>query len=154
MINIIKKIVNYILLYSCIFIPPLFPLLYTMSNENKSVNYSHFDDNQSKEKYCDGYNVHPVSTQYKELYTNTTTKNNTETIIGQHFVKDLTKPFTYHSISNETYHNLNQIHSHDESDCDYYPHDKSSVEDDGCVKIYFCGLIGCCLLCMFGCKHF
>ena len=107
---------------------------YTMSNENKSVNYSHFDD-----------------TQYKELYTNTSTRNNTKTIIGQHFVKDLTKPFTYYSISNETYENA---HQHDESDCDYYPDNKPGLEDDGCFKLYFCGLIGCCLLCLFGCKHF
>lgn len=105
-----------------------------MSNENKSVNYSHFDD-----------------TQYKELYTNTSTRNNTKTIIGQHFVKDVTKPFTYYSISNETYENA---HQHDESDCDYYPDNKPGLEDDGCFKLYFCGLIGCCLLCLFGCKHF
>uniref|UniRef100_A0A6C0F0R9 Uncharacterized protein n=1 Tax=viral metagenome TaxID=1070528 RepID=A0A6C0F0R9_9ZZZZ len=110
-----------------------------MSNENKSVNYSHFDD-----------------TQYKELYTNTSTRNNTKTIIGQHFVKDLTKPFTYYSISNETYENAHQhdAHQHDESDCDYYPDNKPGLEDDGCFKLYFCGLIGCCLLCLFGCKHF
>ena len=121
-----------------------------MSNENKSVNYSNFDDNQNKEKYYDGYNVHSSSSQYKELYTNTSTKNNTKTIIGQHFVKDLTKPFTYYSISNETNENTH----HDESDCDYYPDNKPTFENDRCVKIYFCSLIGCCLLCMFGCsKH-
>ena len=122
-----------------------------MSNENKSVDYSHFDDNQNKEKYYDGYNIHSSSSQYKELYTNTSTRNNPKTIIGQHFVKDITKPFTYYSISNETYEN---VHQHDESDCDYYPDNKPSLEDDGCLKLYFCGLIGCCLLCMFGCsKH-
>jgi hypothetical protein len=124
-----------------------------MSNENKSVNYSYFDDdNQNKEKYYNGYNTHSSSSQYKELYTNTSTKNNTKTIIGQHFVKDLTKPFTYYSISNETYHSLHN--SHDESDCDYYSHDKPNFENDGCFKLYFSSLIGCCLLCMFGCKHF
>ena len=68
-----------------------------MSNENKSVDYSHFDENQNKEKYYDGYNIHSSSSQYKELYTNTSRKNNAKTIIGQHFVKDLTKPFTYYS---------------------------------------------------------
>ena len=118
-----------------------------MSNAN--VNYEYFNNDNKKDK------EHVISlyetSQYKELYSNT---NNADISSQQHFVKDLTKPFTYHSISNETYHNLNHSHSHDESDCDYYPDDKSSIEDDGCFKLYFCGLIGCCLLCMFGCKHF
>ena len=129
-----------------------------MSNENNSVNYLHFDDNQNKEECYDG-DVKLLyvnsSFQYKELYTNTNRStsgnSNANSINGQHFVKDVTKPFTYYSISNETYENT---HQHDESDCDYYPDNKPGLEDDGCFKLYFCGLIGCCLLCLFGCKHF
>lgn len=131
-----------------------------MSNENTSVNYLHFDNNQNKEKNYNGYNGCNITScsQYKELYTNTNTNNAKNgnsnkkiTVGGQHFVKDMTKPFTYYSISNEIYEN--EYH-HDESDCDYYSHDNSGLEDDGCFKLYFCGLIGCCLLCTFGCKHF
>ena len=128
----------------------------SMSNTNININYKYFDDDQIKE--CDNYEIKkfyvtPNSiSQYKELYTDTSTKNNTKTITGQHFVKDVTKPFTYYSISNEIYYNPKN--AHDESDCDYYPDNKPTFENDGCVKIYFCSLIGCCLLCMFGCsKH-
>lgn len=129
----------------------------SMSNTNININYKYFDDDQIKE--CDDddtikiFHVNPNTTsQYKELYTDTSTKNNTKTITGQHFVKDVTKPFTYYSISNEIYYNPKN--AHDESDCDYYPDNKPTFENDGCVKIYFCSLIGCCLLCMFGCsKH-
>ena len=120
-----------------------------MSNANVNYEYFNNDNNKDKEHVISLYET----SQYKELYSNT---NNADISSQQHFVKDLTKPFTYHSISNETYHNLNHSHSHshDESDCNYYPHDKPGLEDDGCFKLYFCGLIGCCLLCMFGCKHF
>ena len=120
-----------------------------MSNAN--VNYEYFNNDNKKDKEHVDVVSFDGTSQYKKLYSNT---NNADTSSQQHFVKDLTKPFTYHSISNETYHNLNHSHSHDESDCDYYPDNKSSIEDDGCFKLYFCGLIGCCLLCLFGCKHF
>ena len=129
-----------------------------MSNENNSVNYLHFDDNQNKEECYDG-DVKLLyvnsSFQYKELYTNTNRStsgnSNANSINGQHFVKDVTKPFTYYSISNETYYNPEN--SHDESDYDYHPDNKPTFENDGCLKLYFCGLIGCCFICLFGCKH-
>ena len=127
-----------------------------MSNENKSVNYLHFDDNKNKENDSEGVKLLYVtsSSQYKELYTDTSNRNsNANFVTGQHFVKDVTKPFTYYSISNETYHNTEYENTHDESDCSYYPDNKPRFEDDGCVKLYFCGLFGCCLLCLFGCKH-
>lgn len=127
-----------------------------MSNENKSVNYLYFDDNQNKEEYYDGgvkLLYVTSSSQYKELYTHT---SNATTICNSnnshHFVKDVTKPYTYYSISNETYYNPESVH--DESDCDYHPDNKPTFENDGCVKLYFCGLVGCCMLCLFGCKHF
>ncbi len=123
-----------------------------MSNSNININYKYFD--QIKE--CDNdeikrFYVTPNSiSQYKELYTNTN-NSNANSITGQHFVKDVTKPFTYYSISNETYHNPEN--AHDESDWDYYPDNKPTFENDGCLKLYCCGLIGCCFLCLFGCKH-
>lgn len=125
-----------------------------MSNSNININYKYFDDDQIKE--CDNdeikrFYVTPNSiSQYKELYTNTN-NSNANSITGQHFVKDVTKPFTYYSISNETYYNPEN--AHDESDCDYYPDNKPTFENDGCLKLYCCGLIGCCFLCLFGCKH-
>jgi hypothetical protein len=128
-----------------------------MSNSNININYKYFDDDQIKE--CDNdeikrFYVTPNSiSQYKELYTNTN-NSNANSITGQNFVKDVTKPFTYYSISNEIYYNLEN--AHDESDCDYYdyyPDNKPTFENDGCLKLYCCGLIGCCFLCLFGCKH-
>jgi hypothetical protein len=130
-----------------------------MSNENKSVNYLYFDDNQNKEEHYDGVKLLYVtsSSQYKELYTYTSNaetigNSNANSMNSHHFVKDVTKPFTYYSISNETYYNPET--AHDESDCDYHLDNKPTFENDGCVKLYFCGLVGCCMLCLFGCKHF
>jgi hypothetical protein len=138
----------------------------TMSNTNININYKYFHDNTSKE--CEDDAITPNSTsQYKELYTNTNYTNHTNCsnsanrVQQQQFVKDVTKPFTYYTVAveNETYYNPDENDCCDGRDCPHCSHyrnenTKPTFENDGCVKLYFCGLVGCCLLCMFGCsKH-
>jgi hypothetical protein len=136
-----------------------------MSNTNININYNYFDDYQNKE--CDDDAINPNTTsQYKELYTNTNYQNHNNCansanrIKQQQFIKDVTKPFTYYTVAeNEIYYNPDENDCCDGRNCAHcsqYRNEntKPSFEDDGCLKLYFCGLIGCCLLCMFGCKHF
>ena len=134
-----------------------------MSNTNININYKYFHDNPSKE--CEDDAINPDSTsQYKELYTNTNytnCSNSANRVQQQQFVKDVTKPFTYYTVAveNETYYNPGETDYCDGRNCAHCSHyrnenNKPTFENDGCVKLYFCGLIGCCLLCMFGCKHF
>lgn len=137
----------------------------SMSNTNININYNYFDDYQNKE--CDDDAINPNTTsQYKELYTNTNYQNHNNCansanrIKQQQFIKDVTKPFTYYTVAeNEIYYNPDENDCCDGRNCAHCSHyrnenTKPSFEDDGCLKLYFCGLIGCCLLCMFGCKHF
>ena len=136
----------------------------SMSNTNININYKYFDDDQNKEH--DDAPTQKLTYQYKELYTNTNHTNyytscaNSNRVKQQQFVKDVTKPFTYYTVAeNEPYNNPGENDYCDDRDCAHCSHyrnenTKPSFEDDGCVKIYFCGLVGCCLLCMFGCsKH-
>lgn len=142
----------------------------SMSNTNININYKYFDDYQNKE--CDDneikiFDVTPNTTsQFKELYTNTNytnhknCANSANRVQQQQFVKDVTKPFTYYTVAeNEIYYNPDENDCCDGRNCAHCSHyrnenTKPSFEDDGCLKLYFCGLIGCCLLCMFGCsKH-
>ena len=137
----------------------------SMSNTNININYNYFDDYQNKE--CDDDAINPNTTsQYKELYTNTNYQNHNNCansanrIKQQQFIKDVTKPFTYYTVAeNEIYYNPDENDCCDGRNCAHcsqYRNEntKPSFEDDGCLKLYFCGLIGCCLLCMFGCsKH-
>ena len=142
----------------------------SMSNTNININYKYFDDDQNKE--CDDdaikiFYITPNSTsQYKELYTNTNytnhytnCANSANRVQQQQFIKDVTKPYTYYTVAeNETYYNPENDYCdvRDCSHCSHYRNEntKPTFENDGCVKIYFCGLVGCCLLCMFGCsKH-
>ncbi len=141
----------------------------SMSNTNININYNYFDDYQNKEFENDTITPNTTS-QFKELYTNTNYTNYTNhkncansanCVKQQQFVKDVTKPFTYYTVAeNETYYNhTNENDCCDGRDfghCSHYRNEntKTTFENDGCVKIYFCSLIGCCLLCMFGCsKH-
>ena len=136
-----------------------------MSNTNININYNYFDDYQNKE--CDDDAITPNTTsQFKELYTNTNytnhknCTNSANRVQQQQFVKDVTKPFTYYTVAeNETYYNPDENDCCDGRNCPHCSHyrnenTKPTFENDGCVKLYFCSLIGCCLLCMFGCKHF
>ena len=138
-----------------------------MSNTNININYNYFDDYQNKECDDDAITITPNTTsQYKELYTNTNytnhknCANSANRVKQQQFVKDITKPFTYYTVAeNEIYYNPDENDCCDGRNCAHcsqYRNEntKPSFEDDGCLKLYFCGLIGCCLLCMFGCKHF
>lgn len=140
-----------------------------MSNTNININYNYFDDYQNKEFENDTITPNTTS-QFKELYTNTNYTNYTNhkncansanCVQQQQFVKDVTKPFTYYTVAeNETYYNhTNENDCCDGCDCPHCSHyrnekTKPTFENDGCVKLYFCGLVGCCLLCIFGCsKH-
>ena len=137
----------------------------SMSNTNININYKYFDDNRSKELENDAITPNTTS-QYIELYTNTNytnhknCSNSANLVQQQQFVKDVTKPFTYYTVAeNETYYNPDENDCCDGRDCPHCSHyrnenTKPTFENDGCVKLYFCSLIGCCLLCMFGCKHF
>ena len=137
----------------------------SMSNTNININYKYFDDNRSKELENDAITPNTTS-QYIELYTNTNytnhknCSNSANLVQQQQFVKDVTKPFTYYTVAeNETYYNPDENDCCDGRDCPHCSHyrnenTKPTFENDGCVKLYFCGLIGCCLLCLFGCKHF
>ena len=133
----------------------------TMNN----INYNYFDDYRSKELENDTITSNTTS-QFKELYTNTNytnhknCTNSANRVQQQQFVKDVTKPFTYYTVAeNETYYNPDENDCCDGRNCPHCSHyrnenTKPTFENDGCVKLYFCSLIGCCLLCMFGCKHF
>ena len=137
----------------------------SMSNTNININYNYFDDYRSKELENDTITSNTTS-QFKELYTNTNytnhknCTNSANRVQQQQFVKDVTKPFTYYTVAeNETYYNPDENDCCDGRNCPYCSHyrnenTKPTFENDGCVKLYFCSLIGCCLLCMFGCKHF
>jgi hypothetical protein len=136
-----------------------------MSNTNININYNYFDDYRSKELENDTITSNTTS-QFKELYTNTNytnhknCTNSANRVQQQQFVKDVTKPFTYYTVAeNKTYYNPDENDCCDGRDCPHCSHyrnenTKPTFENDGCVKLYFCGLVGCCLLCMFGCKHF
>jgi hypothetical protein len=136
-----------------------------MSNTNININYKYFDDNRSKELENDTITSNSTS-QYIELYTNTNytnhknCSNSANLVQQQQFVKDVTKPFTYYTVAeNKTYYNPDENDCCDGRDCPHCSHyrnenTKPTFENDRCVKLYFCGLVGCCLLCMFGCsKH-
>ena len=137
----------------------------SMSNTNININYNYFDDYRSKELENDTITSNTTS-QFKELYTNTNytnhknCSNSANLVQQQQFVKDVTKPFTYYTVAeNETYYNPDENDCCDGRNCPHCSHyrnenTKPTFENDGCVKLYFCSLIGCCLLCMFGCKHF
>ena len=137
----------------------------SMSNTNININYNYFDDYRSKELENDTITSNTTS-QFKELYTNTNytnhknCTNSANRVQQQQFVKDVTKPFTYYTVAeNETYYNPDENDCCDGRNCPHCSHyrnenTKPTFENDGCVKLYFCSLIGCCLLCMFGCKHF
>jgi hypothetical protein len=137
-----------------------------MSNTNININYKYFDDYRSKELENDTITSNSTS-QFKELYTNTNytnhknCTNSANRVQQQQFVKDVTKPFTYYTVAeNETYYNPDENDCCDGRNCTHCSHYRnentkpSFEDDDGCLKLYFCSLIGCCLLCMFGCKHF
>ena len=135
-----------------------------MSNTNININYKYFDDYRSKELENDTITSNSTS-QYIELYTNTNytnhknCSNSANLVQQQQFIKDVTKPFTYYTVAeNKTYYNPDENDCCDGRDCPHCSHyrnenTKPTFENDGCVKLYFCGLVGCCLLCMFGCKH-
>lgn len=143
-----------------------------MSNTN--INYNYFHDYQNKEYDDDDtikiFHVNPNTiSQYKELYTNTNYTNyknyanSANCVQQQQFVKDVTKPFTYYTVAeNEIYNNHTNKNDccngrdYTNANCSHYRNEntKPTFENDGCVKMYFCSLIGCCLLCIFGCsKH-
>lgn len=131
-----------------------------MSNIN--INYNIFDDvhSNNQEQEQDHYHATNTSplyantfTQYKELYTNTNTHLATQK--KYRFVKDVNKPFTYYSVSVNDDDDDDGLFNEYSDPRDYSENNrpKPSFEEDGCVKLYLCGLVGCCLLCSFGCKH-
>lgn len=132
-----------------------------MSN-NININYNNFNYHQEQEQEQELYHYTsspPVYantlTPYKEIYTNTNTNNRNLVIEKKYrFVKDVNKPFTYYSVPVVNDDNDDGVEYSDPRDCNFYhSRPKPSFDDDGCVKLYFCGLFGCCLLCSFACKH-
>jgi len=124
--------------------------------------YEYFDPNASN--YTNNDNILYFSpSKYQELYTNTNNATNNANIQNyqQHqqqynFVKDVTKPYTYHTITNDTYVDGAADANFDYGNYDIDEVDRQGIqsfETSGCVKTYFCGIIGSCVLCMFGCKY-
>ena len=73
------------------------------------------------------------------------------------FVKDITKPFTYHTVSscanaNNYYVNFDSYECN--NDGNQNNQENPSFETSGCVKTYLCGLFGCLLCSFYHCKPF
>ena len=73
------------------------------------------------------------------------------------FVKDVTKPFTYHTVSSCANAN-NYYVNFDNYECNnggnQNNQENPSFETSGCVKTYLCGLFGCLLCSFYHCKPF
>jgi len=83
------------------------------------------------------------------------------------FVKDVTKPFTYHTVSSSAnahnyYVNFDN-YEHGNYEHGNYEHgnhgnqniqENPNFETSGCVKTYLCGLFGCLLCSFYHCKPF
>jgi len=71
------------------------------------------------------------------------------------FVKDVTKPFTYHTVSSSANANNYYVNfdSHEYNN-DGTPNNQENptFEKSGCVKTYFCSLFGCLICCLHHCK--
>jgi len=69
------------------------------------------------------------------------------------FVKDVTRPYTYHTMSscasaNDYYVNF------DSHECNDGTQVKPTFETSGCVKTYLCGIFGCLICSFYHCKPF
>jgi len=146
-----------------------------MSNGNTYYNnYKDYDYGEKKEESTEmnDSNLFYDGSQFKELYTNTyrpptsllhnqmqTSANPT---VFPTFVKDVAKPFTYYTVTNETYadvnvyngNEINYINFNNDNDNDNDNMNPiQSVYDPGCIR-YFCGLFGCFVCCLYNCKPF
>ena len=72
------------------------------------------------------------------------------------FVKDVTRPYTYHTMSSCAHAN-NYYVNFDSHECNGENANnqvKPTFETSGCVKTYLCGLFGCLLCSFYHCKPF